>query len=515
MRSFVEWCDAEPGFALASQYIEETDEYIQGGKLGLTKIQREVLGHCLTPDEHGKLPYTTIVFSAPKKSGKTTIGAAIGMWFAEEGPPGSEIYSIANDQEQATDRVFADICYDAVNNRGIMPKKHEIRMPNGTVFRAVAQEHKSAAGGRQALTIWDELWGYTTERSMQMWSEMQPIPTVPISLRVVVTYAGYVGKSNLLEDLYHKVMDNGEPVAELAHIVDEQGTPVCWHKGRIFMYWDTVPRMPWQTDAYYDTALDENRPSEFLRLHRNQWVTGMEEFIPIEMWDGCVTLDKPLDLLPEDPRKQLSIVIAVDASTKHDCTATVGVYFDTQRGVVGEAFHHIWTPKPGEPIDLELTVEASILAAKKMGYRISLIGYDPTQLARSMMTLKKLGFNVMEFTQSVGNMVAASQNLYNLLKSKSFETFPDPEAREHVRFSVAENKGAGFRITKADRTGKGKPNDYTIALAIAAYLSVVNQGADVSQALHMEIPFADASGFKEEAKVLGLDESKLAWIFRE
>jgi hypothetical protein len=99
-------------------------------------------------------------------------------------------------------------------------------------------------------------------------------------------------------------------------------------------------------------------------------------------------------------------------------------------------------------------------------------------------------------------------------KAKSFETYPDEEARDHVRFSVAENKGNGFRITKADKTGHGKPNDYTIALAMSAYQSVVNQGVDVSIPLRMVVPFAESSGFKENTDNEGFDQSKLPWMFQ-
>lgn len=511
MRGFVEWLESGKGFLLKDTYVPELNTFVTGGRLKPTAIQRRILDHCLTPDADGRFPYTTIIYSAPKKSGKTTIGAAIGAWFMQEGPAASELYAIANDKEQAL-RIYDDIAWDSVHNHGWNPTKYELKNPeNGTVLKAIAQEHKSAAGGRQAMTLWDELWGYTSERSMSMWAEMQPIPTVPYSFRVVVTYAGYVGKSALLEDLYDKVVANGEPVPELADIVDDNGNPVCWRKGRIFAYWDTVPRMPWQTDEYYETALEENRPSEFLRLHRNQWVTGLEEFIPIEMWDNCCTLERPMEYLPEDPRRQLPITIAVDASTKHDCTAVVGTYFDRIRGVVGGAFHRIWTPQPGEDFDLEITVERTILEARK-NFRVSQVVYDPHQLHRSMVSLKQLGINTVELPQTTGNMIPASQNLFNLLKSKSLEWYKDEEFRNHIRFAVAENKGNGFRITKAaeSRHSKGyRPNDAAIALAMAAYMSVLNQGVDVSTPLRLEIPFADASGFKKKKENEGLP-----WMFQ-
>src|SRR5438046_2245820 len=77
----------------------------------LYPAQESFLREALTPTKAGRLPFPEIVYSAPKKSGKTATAAmatlyavvAIGGQFAEG-------YCISNDFEQAQGRVFQAIC---------------------------------------------------------------------------------------------------------------------------------------------------------------------------------------------------------------------------------------------------------------------------------------------------------------------------------------------------------------------------------------------------------------------
>ena len=44
--------------------------------------QREILRLAFAFDDDGRLPYDTVIFSCPKKSGKTTLNAALTLWWA-------------------------------------------------------------------------------------------------------------------------------------------------------------------------------------------------------------------------------------------------------------------------------------------------------------------------------------------------------------------------------------------------------------------------------------------------
>src|SRR5215470_876121 len=86
------------------------DRLIKKNELGqpfaLTDEQREILQLIFDFDADGRLPWDTIIYSCVKKSGKTTINAALTLaWgFTQEAP--NEILILANDLEQTLARVF-------------------------------------------------------------------------------------------------------------------------------------------------------------------------------------------------------------------------------------------------------------------------------------------------------------------------------------------------------------------------------------------------------------------------
>lgn len=502
MRSFLEWADdPEAGFQ-----IRENWDILNGwegeGRLHILEdhAQRRILEHVFTPDENGDFPYITVVYSTIKKSGKTTIAGAVGAWYFEEGPANSEIYCLANDEEQAQSRVYDDIAYH-VRKRGGRAQKSLIPADNGTFIRALASEYRSVAGGRQALTLWDELWGYTSERSRKLWAEMTPPPTVRSPLRVIVTYAGFEGESELLWQLYQDNFTDGEVIPELADIVDDYGEPVCKRNGRVFVYWDTVPRMPWQTADYYDEQMATLRPNDFLRLHRNQWVTTKEEFVPFSFWERAEKkLDGPIIYRLEDPMRGMPLSVGVDAAPKNDCTAAVATYYDYKRGKVGIAAHKIWTPPPEERFDLTV-VEDCIKEWTAQGLQISSIVYDPTQLHQAMTNLSHWGYYVEEYTQNQSNMAKWTSTLYDLLKNGDLEAYENEEAREHVRFTAAEIKGKGYVLVKQVKQGR-KKIDFTVALAMSCYDAIKRGGVDTSEEIVVESPFGDVSEMEYKDPIL-------------
>ena len=59
---------------------------------------------------------------------------------------------------------------------------------------AIASDAGSAAGSQRTISVFDELWAYTSERARRLWDEMVPPPTRKIACRFTCTYAGYKAK---------------------------------------------------------------------------------------------------------------------------------------------------------------------------------------------------------------------------------------------------------------------------------------------------------------------------------
>jgi hypothetical protein len=162
----------------------------------------------LSPD--GRLLYPELVFSAPKKSGKTGLAAMLTLYvilvlagkFAEG-------YCVANDLEQAQGRVFQAIrriiaASPALAETATVTNSKIEFEETGATITAIASGFADAAGANPTITVFDELWGVRSEAGYRLWDEMVPPPTRKIACRLTVTYAGFTGESVLLEALYKR-----------------------------------------------------------------------------------------------------------------------------------------------------------------------------------------------------------------------------------------------------------------------------------------------------------------------
>jgi hypothetical protein len=165
-------------------------------------------GFTLTRD--GRLRYPEMLFGAPKKTGKTAVAGMAALYTgAVIGGRNAEIYCCANDLDQSVGRVFK-ACTRIIEVSPMLRRDTKVTgqkiefLSNGATIEAIASDYAGAAGAAPALTIFDELWAYTSESARRLWDEMVPIPTRKVSGRLTVTYAGFQGESVLLEELYRR-----------------------------------------------------------------------------------------------------------------------------------------------------------------------------------------------------------------------------------------------------------------------------------------------------------------------
>jgi len=439
----------------------------RGQPFHLEPWQRELLRLAFAFDAEGRLAWDTLVLAMLKKSGKSMLNALLSIWwmYTQEAP--NELYCFASDLEQAGARVFAMMLRIIKQNARLRASAttldlKQIVLSNGTTDRPMAADAEGAAGSNQGLTSWDELWAYVSARSLRLWEEMTPVPTRRNSIRLVTTYAGILRESQVLEQLYTQGVGPAEhPEGQGVQI--HPTLPLYFNAElRTLVFWDHVPRMPWQTPAYYRAQKRSLRPSTYARFHENRWVAAESVFITPELWDGCVDLaHRPLL-----PTRDVRLLVGVDAATKSDLAAVVGVYYDDNRLAV--AVHRCWRPRPGDPIDLEATIEA-YLRELYAGYALERILYDPYQLARSMKTLADAGLPVEEFPQTIGNTTKMGMALFEALKGRTLRVYPSDELREQAVHTVAVDSAQGFRLAKERTSTKV---DAIVALSMALHAAI-------------------------------------------
>lgn len=503
--------------------------------------QRAILRLFFTRDETNHFPYQNAVYSTVKKSGKSTTGGMIGRWFAETQTRYGEIYAIGNDLEQAKDRAYKEIVrsleltpgYD--RNRDRLPGRwdvHKLSMRcllTGSMIKAVAVDAKGEAGGQPTLSIWTELWGFEETDAKRFWDEMTPIPTVPDSLRVVETYAGYDGESDLLHGLYDIGMDGRQMTAgELAAKVCREGVPGeefqdyvdCWREtrgnpdvkipiwtnGRFAMYWDSgmiARRMPWQhmfvgdgnicedclmvkgmheigipaSEYYADQETTLPVPA-YRRLHLNEWVGSEGAFVPMELWDACGHVHEIPTLQDGDMNK---LIASMDAAVTGDCFGVLVVErcpFDSSSVDVRAVKK--WDPREtGGVINLE--EPETFMRAVCQVNNIIQITYDPFQLENTAQRLRKEGIVWIEPFNQAGERLKADSQLYDMIISKRIHYHHDQGCpgnslcscsmaplREHVSNANGKlqvNEDSKVRIVKK---AAGRKIDLCVCLSMAA-----------------------------------------------
>lgn len=455
---------AERNFHIEDRSDPDTGEELGPGPIVLAPHQRRVVRAALERDSQGRFLWSTIVYSAPKKSGKTRIAAMVAAWLAWRSGQYSEVYCLANDGKQSADRVLAAI-KKAISLGGLEWRdiKTRIELPSGSFIEAIPVDPTGEAGANPTGTFWSEMWGFRLSAKERLWTEMTIPPTRHgRAIRWVESYAGYTGESPVLEQLYDQGVNEGKPHP------DFPGLPVYVNeRARLFCYWDTEPRMAWQTDGYYQAEAALLTEGEFQRIHRNTWVASESEAIPVEQWDRCLDPTLPAGIHPQTP-----LVIGLDAAVSGDCTALVAISRHPNRhsdlairGVV------VWTPPKGGQLDYTETIEAAVRRWTER-YNVTCITYDPYQLHKMATDLRKEGLGwFLEFNQGKQRAVADKQ-FYDLVMSRRIVHSGDPTLREHVRNAAAKMVGQGTGDERNLRFVK-KANqlkiDALVAASMAAY----------------------------------------------
>lgn len=139
-----------------------TAEILPPGPIQLAEYQKRILREALSRNDNGLLKYSTIVYSEPKKSGKTAIGAAVGMYAAYVNNA-VNIYCLANDGKQSADRIYNAMarCIILHNKLGGIFQQYRanisrpiLRMDNGSVIEAIPCDAAGEAGAEPFLSIW-------------------------------------------------------------------------------------------------------------------------------------------------------------------------------------------------------------------------------------------------------------------------------------------------------------------------------------------------------------------------
>jgi hypothetical protein len=480
--NYPDWIEANVYDTTTTPQAGAGFDFSNAERLRLEPYQRRILNAIFAANERGRYPYSTVYWSQPKKSGKTQIAGAVGACFAENEDAPNLVLTIANNQEQGAGRIFSAAlpAFDALGYKvPTAPNATpEVTLANGTKFRAIPNNAAGQAGANYGLTLWSEIWGFTTERQRRLYDELTPVPTRRNSIRWIETYAGFEDQSALLLGIFSRIFtDTSElraqpkarPVPGLEDIQTE-GRPACWHipEEGLFAFIDHELRMPWHHgedgQRFIRAQEADLRRTTFVRLWRNFWQSSVGGFLEFDWVKRSIRLKG---------ERATPAVFAADASQRHDTTSLVGVEsvivpilnVPTER--FRTTYARVWNPG-GVDIDLEATLAAEVLRLYENGLLLPPFYYDPTQMHQVAINLRKKGVPCQEFPQGSERM-KADTFLFGLYKKNLIDNFENPDLISHLQAAKAkEDKFEHLRIVKGELSKSAKI-DAAVAQSMAAY----------------------------------------------
>lgn len=436
------------------------------GHIVLQPYQKDVLTEALSRDEDGKFKYSLIVWSDIKKSIKSCIAAAVNLYRAEYTDWG-EFYIIANDLKQADSRVSMYIRRAIALNPKMKAKYkvqgYRISTPSGSYIEAIPIDPSGEAGSNADQMTWSELWGANEEAKSNMWAEMTNSPTKHgQSFRWVESYAGWAEEAELLYSLYELGVKQGELLwpDRKYDVTGGEPTPLELYvnrSARMLCLWNTVPRCPWQTPEYYASEAKVLTPNQFSRIHRNQWVSSVDTFVPIAWWYAC---QRKVEEWPSVPNMYPRI-IALDAAVSGDCFGLVmGCRHPQIPNEILAEFSQKWRPGMDGKIDFQGSEEhpgPERVLRKLIGeYNVIEVAYDPFQL-HDMAT--RLGQEHLAWFRpfSQGNdRLIADQGLHDLIRDRRVWHRGEADLTEHIQNADAQEDKEDRKMRLVKRAEKLK-----------------------------------------------------------
>jgi len=423
-------------------FLENSIILESGRKMVLQPWQKKLLD--ITYPSDNSRPYSTIIISTTKKSGKSTFISALGLWelLFHSKTVSPEIYSVALDTDQA--RLVHDSAKKMIKRNKDLKKickvyRDRIEVPaRDGLFRVLSADVDSSEGKNPSTVIMDELGIGKWELFCSLQSGQaarEGSHQAPVAL--IASTAGY----NLTSPFY-----------TLCRSALKKEIP------GVYIFEDHNPRLSsWITEKFLRGQKAILPPDLYMRYFQNRWVPGAGQFLTENDVNACTD-----QFLLRGSQGRKKVFCGLDVGLSGDYSALSAVNKD-YNGMVSLVDHRVFIPGKNEKIDLESTVEASLLLWQRQ-YNIAAVFYDPWQCHRSASALRQQGLKMTEVPQSESNIIKYSQILFSLFRDRKIRLYPDDMVREHLLNCGATQTNRGWKITKKS---KNRKIDLTISLSLA------------------------------------------------
>jgi phage terminase large subunit-like protein len=427
-------------------------------------FQREDADAILDPTRPARQHFLT----RPRGASKTTDLAAIVLTaLLEQLPAGAQAYAVAADRDQAQLLLREVAGFVGRSGLGdhVQVDNYKATTNSGTTLTALAADDAGAYGLRPHFVVVDELAQWNTSGKPQRMYDavFSAIPKVAASRFVVITTAG-------------------DPAHWSRRILDHALQSPSWR----------VHEVPGPTPWLDPVALQEQEasllPSQYARLHLNQWVAAEDRLTTPEDLAECVGHTGPLDYVHGNTYAVgLDIGLKNDKSVMTVCHSPQPTADQPHRTVVVDR-QVVWSGTRSKPVDLA-DVEATFRHVHQSYNRPTLV-VDPYQAALLTSNLRRSGMRVEEYTftqQSIGRL---AQRMWQLLSQHALVLPDDPELLDELsNVRIRETSPGVYRMDH----DANRHDDRAISLALAAnyLLTKAPQRRTLSYGGHQYAPVGD------------------------
>lgn len=452
--------------------------------------------------DHAKRMVTDVILFIPRKAGKSTLTAAIGLYELAFGEVGSEVFTLATNREQAT--IVFDAAKGFVDNmpskiaRHYHLSKYQITKAGDTqsMFKALSRDTKKTGDGKNpSCVIVDEAAQIVDRNAVEVLHSGMVARLNP--LRVYITTASFTKDTKFFEDYsMFKSILNGEATdnprwAGLLYGPDPQDDwrePETWAKVNpmhgITVFDDAVRERAEQA-KHKPAALNE-----FLCKTLNIFVSAHSAWLDRAYWDDKNAISVPRETEPE------AVFIGFDLAATRDLNAvcTLKRYGDKDY----DAHWKFFLPEAGLELIpkhyrdifdvairsgvLKLT-EGNVMDDREVSdyikqqcekYNVKEVGYDAYNAASMVARLHDAGIPVKKVGQGMAVLNNPSKYVEKLIMNYEIKHDGNPFIGWQLgNCEVFEDVNGNIKVRK-NEADKAAKVDGVIALIIAAHCSLDN-----------------------------------------
>lgn len=447
--------------------------------------------------DHSKRMVTDVIIFIPRKAGKSTFTAGIGLYELQFGEAGAEVFTLATNREQATivfdaSKGFIENMPNEVKN-GFDVSKYEVKKTGDSqsTYRALSRDNKKSGDGKApSCCIVDEAAAIQDRNSIEVLHSGMVARKNP--LRIYITTASFTKDTKFFEDMQaYEAMLHGEAKDNphwfgLLYGLDPQDDwrdPSVWAKAN-----------PMHGISIYQSAIEERceqaklKPAalnEFLCKTLNVYVSANSAWIDRQYWDDSVGESKPepeavflgFDLAAT---RDLNAVCTLKRYAEDDYFAEFKFFLpEDALQIIPTHYRDIFEVARKSGI-LHIT-EGNVMDDREISdyiknqaalYNIQEVGYDAYNAASLIARLHDSGIPVKKVGQGMAVLSNPSKHTEKLVMSHSIRHDGNPFVGWQLgNCEVYEDVNGNIKVRKneADKSAKV---DGIIALIIAMHCSL-------------------------------------------